>query len=159
MPDYLAQVLWRRRSNESFLDGRYSREHEYHFDGGVIVPASSAVHSVPEPYSNPRCVDPEEAFVAAISSCHLLTFLYLAAKGGLVVDRYTDQARGTMGCIAGGRQALTCVLLSPQIAFSGELAPNETQIEHLHHAAHEECYIANSVRCEILIQGRWSYQF
>ncbi|HMK87360.1 MAG TPA: hypothetical protein VK437_15465, partial [Steroidobacteraceae bacterium] len=94
MADYEAQIIWRRREGEAFLDSRYSRAHEWRFDGGVVVPASSAVHSVPLPYSKPENVDPEEALVAAISSCHMLTFLYLAAKSHFVVDSYEDRAVG-----------------------------------------------------------------
>jgi organic hydroperoxide reductase OsmC/OhrA len=157
MSDYFAQVLWRRGAEESFVDSRYSRAHHWKFDGGAIVPASSAVHSVPLPYSKAENVDPEEALVAAISSCHMLTFLYLAAKLRFVVDSYEDHATGTMTADSRGKQSITKVVLAPKIRFSGAREPNEALVERLHHDAHEECYIANSVRSEITIAGEWSY--
>ena len=158
MSAYQAEIKWQRQSNESFLDMRYSRAHSWKFDGGVVVPASSAVHSVPAPYSKPENVDPEEALVAAISSCHLLTFLYVAAKARFVVDSYEDIAVGTMAADARGRQAITTVVLAPKIVFSGPRGPNEEMVGKLHHDAHEQCYIANSVRSEILVRGEWRYQ-
>lgn len=158
MSKYQAQITWQRRSDEPFLDARYSRAHHWKFDGGAVVPASSAVHSVPLPYSRPENVDPEEALVAAISSCHMLTFLYLAAKSRLVVDSYEDLAIGTMSQDSRGRQAITSVLLAPKVSFSGANAPSDAIVERLHHAAHDECYVANSVRSEISVAGEWRYQ-
>jgi organic hydroperoxide reductase OsmC/OhrA len=157
MSDYRAEIAWRRDASEKFVDSRYSRAHEWKFDGGVIVPASSAASSVPLPYSKAENVDPEEALVAAISSCHMLTFLHLAAKSRLVVDSYLDQAVGTMTKDSRGRQAVTRVVLAPKIRFSGMLAPDDAMVAQLHHHAHEECYIANSVRSEITVAGEWSY--
>jgi organic hydroperoxide reductase OsmC/OhrA len=157
MSDYRAEITWRREANEKFVDSRYSRAHEWKFDGGVTVPASSAASSVPLPYSKAENVDPEEALVAAISSCHMLTFLHLAAKSRLVVDSYHDQAVGTMTKDADGRQAVTRVVLAPKIRFSGARAPDDAMVAQLHHHAHEECYIANSVRSEITVAGEWSY--
>jgi organic hydroperoxide reductase OsmC/OhrA len=121
------------------------------------VPALSAVHSVPTPYSKPENVDPEEALVAAISSCHLLTFLYVAAKSRFVVDSYEDLAVGTMAKDSRGRQAITTVVLAPQVVFSGPNVPTEELVKKLHHDAHEQCYIANSVRSEIVVTGEWRY--
>lgn len=158
MASYQAQITWRRGHHERFVDSRYSRAHEWHFDGGVVVPASSAVHSVPLPYSRAENVDPEEALIAAVSSCHMLTFLYLAAKARLVVDAYEDLAVGTMSKDSRGRQAITSVVLAPKIVFSGPQAPSETEVARLHHEAHEQCYIANSVRSEIVVQGEWRHQ-
>jgi organic hydroperoxide reductase OsmC/OhrA len=158
MSEYQAEIVWQRQANEPFLDSRYSRAHSWKFDGGVVVAASSAVHSVPAPYSKPENVDPEEALVAAISSCHLLTFLYVAAKARFVVDSYADVAVGTMAADERGRQAITTVILAPKVVFSGAHEPNAQIVEKLHHDAHEQCYIANSVRSEILVRGEWRYQ-
>lgn len=155
MSEHQARVHWSRRPEERFIDSRYSRAHVWEFDGGISVPASSAVSAVPLPYSTAENVDPEEAFVAAIASCHMLTFLYLAAKAGLVVDSYQDRAVGTMGRNARGRMAVVSARLSPEIVFSGERAPTDADVQRLHHAAHEECFIANSVCTEIAVAGKW----
>jgi organic hydroperoxide reductase OsmC/OhrA len=115
----------------------------------AVVPASSSPHVVRVPLSDPAGVDPEEAFVASLSSCHMLTFLFLAAKQGLVVDRYTDQAEGVMGKNADGKQAILSVTLHPKVTFSGSRTPTEADHRSLHHQAHEECFIANSVKTEV----------
>lgn len=158
MSTYQANVLWERQNKERFLDSKYSRAHQWQFDGGVVVPASSAVSSVPLPYSKAENVDPEEALVAAISSCHMLTFLYRAAKAGFVVDTYNDSAVGTMATDSRGRQSITTVTLAPAILFSGVKEPSDEVVGRLHHEAHEECYIANSVRSEITVAGSWQYE-
>lgn len=155
MSEHQARIRWTRRPEERFIDSRYSRGHVWEFDGGVSVPASSAVSSVPLPYSKAENVDPEEAFIAAISSCHMLTFLYLAAKAGLVVDSYDDRAVGTMGRNAKGRMAVLTARLSPEIVFSGARSPTDADVQRLHHAAHEECFIASSVATEIAVAGKW----
>jgi organic hydroperoxide reductase OsmC/OhrA len=157
MSDHQARIRWARKADEKFVDSRYSRAHLWEFDGGVSVPASSAVSSVPPPYSKPENVDPEEALVAAISSCHMLTFLYLAAKAGLTVDSYDDPAVGTMSRNDRGRMAITAVRLSPRIAFSGGKSPTQAEIDRLHHAAHEECFIANSVLTTISVECDWVF--
>lgn len=157
MSEHQAHIRWRRRDEEKFVDSRYSRAHEWEFDGGVKVPASSAVSSVRAPYSKAENVDPEEALVAAISSCHMLSFLYLAAKEGLVVDDYDDLAIGTLARNEQGRLAVTAVRLAPRIDFSGARSPTQADIDRLHHHAHEECYIANSVRTAITIESEWKY--
>ena len=157
MSEYQARIRWHRQPGEGFVDLRYSRAHVWEFDGGVIVPASSAVSSVPLPYSKAENVDPEEAFVAAISSCHMLTFLYFAAKERLAVDSYDDLAVGTMTRNEEGRMAVTSVRLAPKITFSGTVLPTEESVRHLHHAAHEECFIANSVLTEITVDGVWTH--
>jgi organic hydroperoxide reductase OsmC/OhrA len=157
MSEYQAQIVWERQRDEPFLDGRYSRIHSWKFDGGVIVPASSAVTSVPLPYSKAENVDPEEALVAAISSCHMLSFLYVAAKASFVVDAYDDVAVGTLTKDSRGKQALTTVVLGPKVIFSGAREPNDALVNTLHHDAHEQCYIANSVRTEITVSGQWRY--
>ena len=148
MSTYTATILW-QRNGAAFTDQRYSRAHEWHFDGGAVVPGSSSPHSVPLPYSDAAAVDPEEAFVAALSSCHLLWFLHLAAKAGFVVERYEDRADGVMAKNAEGKLAMTLVTLRPQVVFAGETQPSRAEVEALHHAAHEECFIANSVKSEV----------
>ena len=157
MSEYQARIRWQRQPGERFVDSRYSRAHSWEFDGGVTVPASSAVSSVPLPYSKAENVDPEEAFVAALSSCHMLTFLYLAAKEKFIVDSYDDLALGTMTRNEKGRLAVTSVRLAPKIAFSGPSAPTEEDVRRLHHAAHEECFIANSVLTAISVEGTWTH--
>lgn len=148
MARYLAEVLW-TRDGQDFLDKRYSRRHTLRFDGGLTIPGSSSPQVVPVPYSDPAAVDPEEAFVAALSSCHMLWFLSLAAERGFRVDRYADTASGVMGRNAEGRIAMTQVTLRPAVAFSGASLPDRDAILALHHAAHEACFIANSVRTEV----------
>jgi organic hydroperoxide reductase OsmC/OhrA len=149
MSEYTATIRW-NRGEAKFTDNRYSRAHQWEFDGGMKVPGSSSPHSVRVPFSDPAAVDPEEALVAAVSSCHLLSFLYLAAKRGLVVDSYVDHAVGVMEKNAEGKLAVTRVTLRPDIRFASPV-PRE-DIEHLHHEAHEECYIAASVRTEITVE-------
>jgi organic hydroperoxide reductase OsmC/OhrA len=141
---YDVQIRW-SRGDAMFTDNRYSRAHSWHFDGGIEVPASSSPHVVRVPLSNAAAVDPEEAFVASISSCHLLWFLSIAAGKGLRVDRYVDGAVGIMGKNAAG----TLVTLHPQVTFSGEKLPSHAEILELHHKAHDECFIANSVTTDI----------
>jgi organic hydroperoxide reductase OsmC/OhrA len=158
MSSYQAEISWRRQSDECFVDSKYSRAHLWKFDGGVSIPASSAASSVPLPYSKPENVDPEEALVAAISSCHMLTFLYPAAKSRFVVDSYEDQAVGVMEADSRGRKSVTSVKLTPTIAFSGPVLPSDPIVDRLHHEAHEECYIANSVRSDITVEGTWRRQ-
>ena len=154
MSEYTAEVLW-QRGEANFLDNRYSRAHRWRFDGGTEVPGSSSPHSVPLPWSDPAAVDPEEAFVASLSSCHMLLFLSLAAKRGFRIDRYRDQAVGTLGQNAQRQWCMTRVTLRPEVSFSGAAMPARADIESLHHAAHEQCYIAHSVtadvRCEPVI--------
>lgn len=157
MSQHQARIRWARLPQETFVDLRYSRAHTWDFDGGVTVPGSSAVSAVPLPYSKAENVDPEEAFVAAISSCHMLTFLYLAAKEKLVVDSYDDRAVGTMGRNSRGRMAVTAVHLAPRILFSGARGPTQADVDRLHHAAHEGCFIANSVLSEISVGGSWEH--
>jgi organic hydroperoxide reductase OsmC/OhrA len=156
MSEHQARIQWQRQPVERFVDQRYSRAHTWTFDGGVVVPASSAPTAVPVPYSKPENVDPEEAFVAALSSCHMLTFIWLAAKDKFVVDSYDDLATGHMARNDKGRMAVNLVKLEPKIVFSGEKHPNNDDVERLHHAAHEQCFIANSVTTEIVVGGSWT---
>ena len=148
MSDYHATVAW-DRGGARFTDQRYSRGHAWLFDGGVEVPASASPQVVPLPMSVAAAVDPEEAFVASLSSCHMLFFLSLAAKQGFVVDDYRDEAVGTMARNTAGRLAMTRVTLRPRVRYSGERRPSRAQEDALHHAAHEECFIASSVRTEV----------
>jgi organic hydroperoxide reductase OsmC/OhrA len=158
MHKHTADLSWTRAADEKFTDGRYSRAHTWQFDGGVTVPASSSAHVVPLPYSRPENVDPEEAFVGAISSCHLLTFLYVAGKAGYVVDAYRDHAAGVLQKNEQGHHWVSQVTLQPEVVFSGAKVPTEADVEHLHHRAHEQCFIANSVKTQIDVQGRWSHR-
>jgi organic hydroperoxide reductase OsmC/OhrA len=156
MSTHTAEICWERHASR-FIDNRYSRAHQWRFDGGAVVPASSSPHVVRLPFSDPSCVDPEEAYVAALSSCHMLWFLGMAAREGYVVDRYFDAARGDMQKNAEGKDAVTCVTLQPAVAFSGAKVPTDAGVQQLHHEAHESCFLANSVKTEILVQGSWSY--
>ncbi|MEK8033637.1 OsmC family protein [Ideonella sp. DXS29W] len=148
MADYTARVLWQRQPDEPFTDQRYHRRHLLRFDGGAEVAGSSSPHSVPLPYSDPSAVDPEEALVAAVSSCHMLWFLSLAARAGFVVDDYRDDATGTMARNGQGRLAITTITLRPAVRFAGE-APDTDTLTRLHHQAHDECYIAHSVTADV----------
>ena len=151
MSTYSATVRWTRTGEGDFAKGQYSRAHEWAFDGGAVVLASASPHIVPAPWSDAGGVDPEEAFVASLSSCHMLFFLDFARRGGLTIDSYVDQAEGVMGQREDGRMAMTVVTLRPQIAWAGE-APDAAQIADLHHRAHEACFIANSVTTEVRVQ-------
>jgi organic hydroperoxide reductase OsmC/OhrA len=155
--EYRATVKWLRDGAAKFTDQRYSRGHTWSFDGGITVPASSSPLSVRLPYSVAEAVDPEEAFVASLSSCHMLTFLYVAAKQGFMVDRYEDAAVGEMTKNAQGKMWVSKVTLNPAIAFTGDKRPTSEQLEELHYLAHDECYIANSVRCEVVVHGSLSF--
>ena len=149
--EYKAVIAWERGAGEPFTDLKFSRAHRWSFDGGITVPGSSSPLSVRVPYSRAEAVDPEEALVAALSSCHMLTFLYLAAKQGLVVNSYQDEAVGVMTKNARGKLFVSKVALRPRIAFAGTQSPNDAQLAELHHHAHEECYIANSVLTEVVV--------
>lgn len=153
MASYEANIRWRRQAQEPFTDNRYSRAHEWVFDGGATVRASASPHEVKAPLSDPAGVDPEEAFIAALSSCHMLFFLFFAARKGFVVASYDDCAIGVMGKTDDGRQWMSKVTLRPQIVFEGDKRPTANELEALHHDAHVACYIANSVKTEILIEG------
>jgi organic hydroperoxide reductase OsmC/OhrA len=150
MHRYEARITW-RRDGAAFSDNRYSRGHEWSFDGGVRVPASSSPAIVPEPLSLANAVDPEEALVAATASCHMLWFLSLAARRGYVVERYEDAAFGEMGEVDGGRVAFTRITLRPAIEFHGDRRPDATDLAALHERAHAECFIANSLKCAVVV--------
>lgn len=148
MAEYLATVTW-KRNGETFSDNRFSRGHLWTFDGGAEVPASASPHVVPSPMSVEANVDPEEAFVAALSSCHMLFFLHLAAGRKFVVDEYVDNAVGIMAKNEEGKMAMTRVTLRPKVSFSGTSTPSSNEIEKLHHRSHELCFIANSVKTKV----------
>jgi organic hydroperoxide reductase OsmC/OhrA len=151
MGEYTATLEW-QRDGAVFTDNRFSRAHRWRFDGGADVAASAAPLVVPPPLSDPAGIDPEEAFVAAIASCHMLWFLALAAKQKFVVDHYRDAAVGIMEKIESGKQAITRVTLRPDIGFSGDKRPSPDELQSLHHKAHDNCFIANSVRTEITVE-------
>lgn len=148
MSEHFATVSW-QRNGQNFLDGKYSRGHVWKFDGGAEIPASPSPHVVPAPMSIEEYVDPEEAFVASLSSCHMLFFLHLSGKAKLVVEEYVDEAVGIIAKNEEGRMAMTRVTLRPRVVFSGESRPDRGQLEKLHHQAHELCFIANSVKTEV----------
>ena len=152
MSEYFAKVKWVRADDEVYIDNQYSRGHEWIFDGGIMVPASSSPHVVPLPYSVADNVDPEEAFVASLSSCHMLFFLSIAAKRRYVVDTYVDDAVGIMAKDSEGKMSMTQVTLRPFVQCSGDKQPTLAQLEKMHHQAHEQCFIANSVKTKIVTE-------
>jgi organic hydroperoxide reductase OsmC/OhrA len=147
---YTATVQWQRREGEAFTDNRYHREHVLRFDGGIEVAGSSSPSVVPLPYSTEAAIDPEEMFVASLSACHMLWFLSLAAKAGVVVERYDDNASGVMSKNAEGKWWVSAVTLRPQVTLAA--GHSTAPLIDLHHRAHGECFIANSVRTEVLIK-------
>lgn len=152
MSEHKAIIRW-SRTGPNFAKGQYSREHTWTFDGGAVVPASPAPSNVPAPWSNAANVDPEEAFVASISSCHMLVFLWLAAREGFQADSYHDEAVGVMAKNERGVPWVSAVALRPHITWSGDKAPTATELEHLHHRAHEGCFIANSIKTVVTVES------
>ena len=150
MSSYTATIRWSRKGAEGFAKGQYSRAHEWEFDGGVTVPASASPHVVPAPRSDAGGVDPEEAFVASLSSCHMLFFVDFARRAGLVVDDYVDEAEGAIEKRADGKFAMTRVTLHPRVTWGGN-PPDQAAIADLHHRAHDACFIANSVTTEVTV--------
>ena len=150
MSEYRAIVEWAGEGD--FASNRYSRAHVWRFDGGAEVVASASPQVVPVPLSNPAGVDPEEALIASASSCHMLWFLHLARDAGLVVTRYVDEATGTMGKDDRGRTAFTRITLRPRIDFAGDV-PGAEALDQLHHAVHDACFIANTLRCDIVVEA------
>jgi len=149
--EYQVRIHW-ERGDAAFTDNRYSRGHSWHFDGGVEVAASSSPQVVRVPLSVEAAVDPEEAFVASLSSCHMLWFLSLAAAARWRIDEYTDDAIGVLGKNAAGRMAMLTVRLRPRVSFSGERLPSREDLARLHHRAHEQCFIANSVITDVRVE-------
>ncbi|GLR06237.1 OsmC family protein [Vibrio hyugaensis] len=152
MSQHIARVKWQREADEIFSDNQYSRAHIWEFDGGLQVPASPSPYVVPSPLSVEENIDPEEAFVAALSSCHMLVFLSIAAKRRYVVDSYLDEAVGELTAGENGKEWVSKVVLRPKIVFLGEKQPTCEQLEKLHHMAHENCFIANSVKTEVMTE-------
>ncbi len=148
MHAYTSHLIW-TRGEQVFVDNQYSRRHEITFDGGLTVPGSSSPWVVKLPYSDPSALDPEEAFVASLSSCHMLWFLSIAAGRGFCVDQYVDQAQGIMRRNARGKLAMAVVTLHPEVTFPGDARPTQEVFIAMHHQAHEECFIANSVLTEV----------
>ena len=151
MSHYTAEIVW-ERGEQSFTDGHYSRRHRWRFDGGAEVSASASPQIVPLPMSDASAVDPEEAFVAALSSCHMLFFLSLAAARGWQVERYRDAATGTLAKDSEGMLVMTEVVLRPEVVFSGKAPPAAAELAALHHRAHEQCFIANSVKTLVRVE-------
>ncbi|MFX1739519.1 OsmC family protein [Paraburkholderia sp. A1RI_3L] len=154
---HTATIEW-NGNGSVFTDNRYSRAHHWTFDGGAVVSASSSPHVVRVPFSDPAGVDPEEAYVAALSSCHMLWFLSIAAGEGYAVTSYRDEAEGTMAKNEAGKEVVTRVVLKPHVVFHGAKAPTDEALAHLHHRAHEECFLANSVKTVIDVEGSWAWQ-
>jgi organic hydroperoxide reductase OsmC/OhrA len=151
MATHTAEIKWAAtESGKEFLKGRFSRAHELSFDGGTVVPASASPHVVGE-RAVQAAVDPEEMLVAALSSCHMLSFLHLARVAGFAVAAYNDHAEGVLEEIAPGRQAITKVRLRPKIEWAGA-PPTKEELDRLHHQAHEACFIANSVKTEVTVE-------
>ena len=145
---YTSKILW-NRNGALFSDNRYSRKHLWQFDGGVEVLASSSPQVVRLPLSEAAAVDPEEAFVASLASCHMLWFLDIAARGGFIIDSYVDDAVGTLAKNSDGKFAMTIVTLKPHVIFSGDNRPTHEDFQRMHHKAHDECFIATSVKSEV----------
>jgi len=152
MSEYKAIIRW-KNTGPDFLKAKYSREHTWSFDGGINVAASASPAVVPVPFANPAHVDPEEAFVASVSSCHMLTYLYLASRQGFQVDSYHDEAVGAMTKNESGVPWVSSITLHPQISYGGGKIPSAEDEARLHHLAHEQCYIANSIKTEVTVKG------
>jgi organic hydroperoxide reductase OsmC/OhrA len=152
MSTYTATIRWTRDKSTEFAKGQYSRAHSWEFDGGVTVPASPSPHVVPQPWSDTSAVDPEEAFVASLASCHMLFFVDLARRAGFVVDSYVDQSEGLLEKRDDGKMWMSQVTMRPQVAFSGDKRPTDADIADLHHRAHDQCFIANSVTTKVIVE-------
>ncbi|PKO12726.1 MAG: peroxiredoxin [Chloroflexi bacterium HGW-Chloroflexi-10] len=148
---YNVKITWKKKPDEAFIDNKYSRAHTWFFDGGIELAASSSPHVVPLPMSDETAVDPEEAFIAAISSCHMLWFLSIAAGKKYLVESYEDDAEGELRKNEEGKLAMTKVTLKPQVNFGGDNTPSREQIDEIHHLAHEKCFIASSVKTQISV--------
>ena len=152
MSTYTATIRWARSSEGEFTKGQYSRVHQGAFDGGHVMKGSASPHIVPAPWSDPAGVDPEEAFIASLSSCHMLFFLDYARRDGWTIDSYVDEAIGIMEADSRGKMVVTRVTLRPKIAWGGDAQPSQEQIAHLHHRSHDDCFIANSVKTEVVVE-------
>src|SRR5206468_3009905 len=148
---YIATIRWSRDGDGDFAKGQYSRAHQWAFDGGALISASASPHIVPAPWSDSAGVDPEEAFIASLASCHMLFFVDFARRAELVIDDYVDEAEGVLERRADGKMAMTRVTLHPRVIWAGD-PPGETALADLHHRAHEACFIANSVTTEVIVE-------
>ena len=153
MAQHDATIAWSNDDPAAFAKGLYSRSHEWRFDGGAVVPASASPSVVRPPWSDPAGVDPEEAFVASVASCHMLWVLDLARRAGHALTTYEDEAQGILEHCADGKVRITRVTLRPRVGFAGE-APDADTLAALHHAAHEACFIANSITAEVVVEAR-----
>jgi organic hydroperoxide reductase OsmC/OhrA len=153
MSEHHAEIVW-GRDGEAFVDNRYHRVHEWRFDGGAVVRGSASPSVVPAPLSDPSAVDPEEAFVAALASCHMLWFLSIAAKRGIIVNRYEDAPVGFLGKLESGHHAITRVVLRPAVALSTQSEAQSAELDALHEEAHRQCFLANAVKCELRVEPR-----
>ncbi|WP_372769374.1 OsmC family protein [Pseudoalteromonas sp.] len=151
MSKHSAIIEWQKAPNEMFIDGRYNRVHQWHFDGGFSMPASPSPMIVPAPFSNPDFVDPEEAFIASLASCHMLFFLHFAANKGIVIERYSDNAIGELAKNDNGKLCITGVTLKPEVILAEQSIAHKKSLAELHHQAHEACFLARSVNFEINI--------
>jgi organic hydroperoxide reductase OsmC/OhrA len=151
MSTYTATIRWRRSGDGDFTKGQYSRAHEWSFDGGHVMKASASPHIVPAPWSDAAGVDPEEAFVASLSSCHMLFFVDFARRAGFVIDKYVDEAEGVLEKRSDGKMWMSRVTLRPRLTWGGN-PPDESAIVDLHQRAHEACFIANSVTTEVKVE-------
>lgn len=149
MSEHQAEISWSRKG-ELFLDQKYSRVHVWKFDGGMEINASASPSVLPGPYSSAECVDPEEAFIASISSCHMLFFLSIAASKGFIVNSYKDRAIGILSK-KNNEFSITSVKLNPIVEFDGENQPDGNSLTEIHKESHEKCFIANSVNTDIEI--------
>ena len=152
MSNYLAKISWKVGTPDTFTKGQYTRGHSWTFDGGVVVPASSSPHSVRVPFSVEAAVDPEEALVAAASSCHMLSFLWVASRKGFTTESYEDNAVGVMTTNDEGGQWVSKITLNPKIVWMDDV-PSHKELAEMHHEAHRLCYIANSIKSDIVIEG------
>lgn len=149
---HTATIRWKNNQGPGFLARRYSREHTLHFDGGAVIPGSPSPHIVPAPWSNPASVDPEEAFIAAVAACHMLWFLHVACDAGFLIETYDDNAEGLMTKNDHGSLWISQIILRPQITWGGEKQPSPDDITHLHHLAHDQCFIANSIKTDVRVE-------
>ncbi len=147
-----ATIRWKNHQGPDFLARRYSRQHTLHFDGGAIVPGSPSPSIVPAPWSNPASVDPEESFIASVSACHMLWFLHVACDAGFLVEAYDDTAEGRMTKNARGILWISHITLRPRITWGGEKQPTQAEVTHLHHLAHDQCFIANSIKTDVRVE-------
>lgn len=132
---------------------KYSRDHRWDFDSGISVPASASPEIVPNTYVGPKTIDPEEAFIAAIASCHMLWFLHIAHQNHFFVQKYGDEVQGVMGQLE-GTLGLESIFLNPLVRFWPTSKPDLTTYQRLHQEAHSNCFLAKSIRCQIKISAK-----